>query len=51
VADGYKMIGNAVPVKCAEALAVKIIKDIRLAIGEQCRTNSAIKQEAQLCLG
>ena len=51
VADGYKMIGNAVPVKFAEALAVKIIKDIKIAIGEQCQTNSAVKQEAQLCLG
>ena len=51
VADGYKMIGNAVPVKFAEALAVKIIKDVRIAISEQCQTNSAVKQEPQLCLG
>jgi len=29
VADGYKMIGNAVPVKLAEAIAEKIKKDIR----------------------
>ena len=50
VADGYKMIGNAVPVKFAEALAVKIRNDIEIAIGEECRTNSAVKQEAQLCL-
>jgi len=28
VADGYKMIGNAVPVKLAEAIANKIIEDI-----------------------
>ena len=50
VADGYKMIGNAVPVKFAEALAVKIRNDIEIAIGEQCQINSAAKQEAQLCL-
>ena len=29
VADGYKMIGNAVPVKFAEALATQILKDVR----------------------
>ncbi|MFH1036480.1 MAG: DNA cytosine methyltransferase [Patescibacteria group bacterium] len=28
VADGYKMIGNAVPVKLAEAIALKIKKDL-----------------------
>ena len=28
VADGYKMIGNAVPVKFAEALATQILKDV-----------------------
>lgn len=28
VADGYKMIGNAVPVKLAEAIAKKIIEDL-----------------------
>ena len=28
VSDGYKMIGNAVPVKFAEALAKKIMKDM-----------------------
>src|SRR3989344_1595908 len=50
VADGYKMIGNAVPVKFAVALAVKIRNDIEIAIGEQCQINSAAKQEAQLCL-
>jgi DNA (cytosine-5)-methyltransferase 1 len=29
VADGYKMIGNAVPVKLAEVIANKIMEDIR----------------------
>ena len=29
VADGYKMIGNAVPVKLAEVIASKIMEDIR----------------------
>jgi len=29
VADGYKMIGNAVPVKLAEAIAQKIMQDLR----------------------
>lgn len=29
VADGYKMIGNAVPVKFAEAIAEKIMEDLR----------------------
>lgn len=28
VADGYKMVGNAVPVKMAEAIAKKIMKDL-----------------------
>lgn len=28
VSDGYKMIGNAVPVKLAEAIANKITEDI-----------------------
>ena len=28
VADGYKMVGNAVPVKLAEAIAAKIIDDL-----------------------
>ena len=31
VADGYKMIGNAVPVKLAEVLATQIMSDIREA--------------------
>lgn len=29
IAEGYKMIGNAVPVKFAEAIAQKIIKDLK----------------------
>ncbi|NEP00270.1 MAG: DNA (cytosine-5-)-methyltransferase, partial [Symploca sp. SIO2E9] len=29
IADGYKMVGNAVPVKLAERLANKIIKDLQ----------------------
>ena len=29
IADGYKMIGNAVPVKMAEAIAIKIIADLK----------------------
>ncbi len=50
VADGYKMIGNAVPVKMAEALAEKIMFDLKLKKGETCQTSSTKKQEAQLCL-
>lgn len=50
VADGYKMIGNAVPVKLAEALAIKIMQDLKSIKGEKCQTNSTEKQEAQLCL-
>ncbi len=29
IADGYKMVGNAVPVKFAEAIAQKIMKDLK----------------------
>jgi DNA (cytosine-5)-methyltransferase 1 len=29
VADGYKMVGNAVPVKLAEAIAKKILSDLK----------------------
>lgn len=50
IADGYKMIGNAVPVKLAEALALKIMQDLQAVKGEKCQTNSTQKQEAQLCL-
>ena len=31
IADGYKMVGNAVPVKLAEALARKIMQDFKAA--------------------
>ena len=51
VADGYKMIGNAVPVKLAEALAVKIMEDLQNLREEKCQTNSTRKPEAELCLG
>ncbi|MDP2672418.1 MAG: DNA cytosine methyltransferase, partial [Nanoarchaeota archaeon] len=50
VADGYKMIGNAVPVKLAEVLAKKIKEDIISLSQKQWHTNSAKKQEAQLRL-
>lgn len=50
VADGYKMVGNAVPVKLAEALANKIMQDIKGIGGEKCQTSLIKKQEAQLCL-
>ncbi len=29
ISDGYKMVGNAVPVKLAEAIAKKIIEDLQ----------------------
>ena len=48
VADGYKMIGNAVPVKFAEALASKIMTDIKTAIGEKCQTNLARKTRSAI---
>ena len=31
IADGYKMIGNAVPVNLAEALAKKIMQDLKIS--------------------
>jgi DNA (cytosine-5)-methyltransferase 1 len=49
VADGYKMIGNAVPVKLAEALALKIMQDLKDVGKEKCQTNLIKRQEAQLC--
>jgi len=42
VADGYKMIGNAVPVKLAEAMAIKIRSDIE----ESLQQNQALKLES-----
>ena len=51
VADGYKMIGNAVPVKLAEALAKQIMKDLKeIKTQEKWQTSSAKQKEAQLCL-
>jgi DNA (cytosine-5)-methyltransferase 1 len=50
VAEGYKMIGNAVPVKLAEALAKKIMQDLKDIEVEKCQTSLIKKQEAQLCL-
>ena len=50
VADGYKMIGNAVPVKLAEALARQIMKDLKeIKPQEKWQTSSARQKEAQLC--
>src|SRR3989338_4508924 len=50
VADGYKMIGNAVPVKLAEALAKQIMKDLKgIRPQEKWQTSSAKQKEAQLC--
>lgn len=51
VADGYKLIGNAVPVKLAEALAIQIMKDLKeMKPQEKWQTSSAKQKEAQLCL-
>ena len=36
IADGYKMIGNAVPVKLAQALANKIMQDIKDYLETKC---------------
>ncbi len=49
VADGYKMVGNAVPIKLAEALAKKITHDLKNVEVEKCQTNLTRKQEARLC--
>ena len=46
VADGYKMIGNAVPVKFAEAIANKIMADL---IGIQLKMKSFnLKKEVEI---
>ena len=51
IADGYKMIGNAVPVKLAEILAKQIMKDLKeTKPQEKWQTSSAKQKEAQLCL-
>ncbi|MCK5233653.1 MAG: DNA cytosine methyltransferase [Candidatus Aenigmarchaeota archaeon] len=53
VADGYKMIGNAVPVKLAEAIARKIKADLKgFKMGEGvdvCQTELLSNKEAKLC--
>ena len=49
VADGYKMIGNAVPVKLAEVLALKIMEDIKEVATTNTAVNSAQKEETPLC--
>ena len=50
VADGYKMVGNAVPIKLAEYLAKKIMQDLKEILGEKWLINLIKQQEAQLCL-
>ena len=52
VADGYKMIGNAVPVKFAEAIAEKILIDLKGLNAKNkvmAWTESQKKKEAELC--
>lgn len=53
VADGYKMIGNAVPVKFAEAIAKKIMEDVKEMQSKEVigwQTESQKSSEAELCL-
>jgi len=45
VADGYKMVGNAVPVEFAKALAEKIMVDIKRYKGEGQKKESALYLE------
>ena len=54
VADGYKMIGNAVPVKFAEAIANKIMEDLKAVPIRKDKTitwqtESQRRKEANLC--
>ena len=51
VADGYKMIGNAVPVKFAEVIASKIINDIKnfKSIGEAPIKISFSAEKENMC--
>jgi len=54
IADGYKMIGNAVPVKFAEAIAKKIMEDLKAIPLNKDRTitwqaESPRRKEAELC--
>ncbi|MCK5043576.1 DNA (cytosine-5-)-methyltransferase [Candidatus Pacearchaeota archaeon] len=53
IADGYKMVGNAVPVKLAEAIAQKIIQDLKKHICSNIKVWQTAPQEnkeAKLCL-
>lgn len=45
IADGYKMIGNAVPVKFAEAIAKKIMQDLK-----EMQIELQMDKKAELCL-
>src|SRR4030042_4406110 len=54
IADGYKMIGNAVPIKFAEAIAQKIMKDLKAIIPHKNKaiiwqTESQKSKETKLC--
>jgi DNA (cytosine-5)-methyltransferase 1 len=54
LADGYKMIGNAVPVKFAEAIANKIMDDLRTIIPNKnktiiLQTESLRRKEEEVC--
>lgn len=51
VADGYKMIGNAVPVKFAEAIAKKIMQDLKEIKPKTkiIQTNSQPERQIQMC--
>jgi DNA (cytosine-5)-methyltransferase 1 len=46
VADGYKMVGNAVPVKLAEVVACKIKSDLETLLGES--SSMPTNKETQL---
>lgn len=50
IADGYKMVGNAVPVNFAHAIASKIYNDLKLLDfnREHIKINSMIKSSKQL---
>ncbi len=54
IADGYKMVGNAVPVKFAEAIAKKILHDLKeiqeKSMVEAWQIESQKNKEAELCL-
>jgi DNA (cytosine-5)-methyltransferase 1 len=54
VAEGYKMVGNAVPVKFAEIIAKKIMQDLKEIQAKNkviiWQTGSQKNKEAKLCL-